>query len=101
MSFVNRVWMAGSVAVVQGHTDQVTKLKSSFKSLHNTKKRFSSTSSSSSGAGGFDLSDLRPLSGVLDSYVDGFIGSGNGEDKRRQSEESLRKVMYMSCWGQN
>ena len=100
MSYMNRVWMAASVAVVQGHPDQATKLKSSFKSLHHTKKRFSSTSASS-GTGGFDLSDLRPLSGVLGSTVDGFSGTGNGEDKKKQSEESLRQALYMNCWGQS
>ena len=102
MSYLNRMWMAASVAVVQGHTDQGTKMNSSFKTLHHTKKRFSSSStSSSSGTGGLDFSDLRPLSGVLGSDVDGFIGSGNGDEKRRQSEDSLRQVMYMSCWGQS
>ncbi|KAM7503518.1 hypothetical protein LguiB_002422 [Lonicera macranthoides] len=61
-SYLNRVWMAATVAVVNGHTDQPHKLRSGLRSLHHGKKRFSSTSGT-----GVDPVDLRPLYGVLES----------------------------------
>ncbi|GFZ05601.1 hypothetical protein Acr_17g0011730 [Actinidia rufa] len=93
MSYLNRIWMAASVAVVNGHTDQGCKLKSGLNSLRHGTKRFSSSS-----AGG-DPSDLRPLSRVLGSDLGGFVGSSGGEERRSQADDSLRQVMYLSCWG--
>lgn len=29
------------------------------------------------------------------------IGKGSNERKQKQAEESLRTVMYLSCWGPN
>ncbi|KAF3630771.1 putative calcium-transporting ATPase 13, plasma membrane-type-like [Capsicum annuum] len=95
---VCRVWVATTVAVVNSHADHGQKLKSGIKSLNHSTKRFSSSSSASSGAG---ADGLRPMSGMLGSDVGGFIGGGKGEDKRRQADESLRQVMYLSCWGQS
>ncbi|KAL6535835.1 hypothetical protein OROHE_012679 [Orobanche hederae] len=92
MSYMNRLWVAAGVAVVNGHSDQGQKLKSGLKSLNHGKKRFLST--------GGDAADLRPISGVLNSELGGFLG-GSGEDKRRQAEDSLRQVMYLSCWVQS
>lgn len=94
MSYMSRLWMATSVAVVNSHSDQGgQKLKSGLKSINHLKKRFFS-----GGSGGRvpDATDVRPLSAVMSSE----IGGAPGGDQRRQSEESLRQVMYLNCWGQ-
>lgn len=85
MSYLSRVWMAATVAVVQGHTDQGFKWNSGLGSLQQGKNRLSS-------------SGLRPLSSGSDLGVS--LGAGNGDEKRRQADESLQKAMYLNCWGQ-
>ncbi|OIV96745.1 hypothetical protein TanjilG_11741 [Lupinus angustifolius] len=91
MSYMNRVWMAATVAVAQSHADPGHKCKTALKSINQNKARLFS-------AGG--LSDLRPLSGVMGSDVAGAVAE-NGVDRRsEQADDSLRKVMYLSCWGQ-
>ncbi|KAB1209973.1 hypothetical protein CJ030_MR6G020117 [Morella rubra] len=91
MSYINRVWMAASVAVVQGHRDQGCKLKSGVDSLQHGRRKFFS---------GNDSSDIRPLSGMMGSDLDGFLGNTDSDERRRQADESLRRVMYLNCWGQ-
>ena len=91
MSYLNRIWMAASVAVVQGHTDQGHKWKTGLTSLQHGKRKFFSGT-------GSDASHLRPLSGVIGSDFPGVLGNQDGNHER--PDESLRRVMYLNCWGQ-
>ncbi|KAM3748388.1 hypothetical protein ACB098_05G105100 [Castanea mollissima] len=91
MSYLNRVWMAASVAVVQGHTDQGQKWKTGLKSLQHGKRKFFYGT-------GSDASDLRQLSGMIGSDFPGVVGNRDGNLER--SDESLRRIMYLNCWGQ-
>ncbi|CAL5200439.1 unnamed protein product [Lathyrus oleraceus] len=88
MSYLNRVWMATTVAVAQGHTDPGHKCKKALGSIHQNRTRLFSV-------GG--LSNLRPLASVLVSEVP---VSSEAEKRQRQTDDSLQKVMYMNCWGQ-
>ncbi|KAI3728729.1 hypothetical protein L6452_17371 [Arctium lappa] len=81
--FLNRVWMTAGVPAVNAHTDQGHKLKSGIKSFQQSKKSFTSSA---------DPADFRPLSGVVGSEV-------GGHERTKQSDDSLRQVMYLSCWG--
>ncbi|KAL1560712.1 hypothetical protein AAHA92_10894 [Salvia divinorum] len=86
MSYMNRVWMAASVAVVNGHSEQGQKLKSGLTSLNHGKQRF------------FSAADLRPFSGALNTDMEGFSAAG---ERRGKADDSLRQVMYLNCWGQS
>lgn len=85
MSYLNRVWMAATVAVAQSHADPGHKCKTAISSIHRNR-----TSLFSAGS----LLAIRPLSGFLASDVT------EAEERMRQTDDSLRKVMYMNCWGQ-
>ncbi|XP_047943704.1 uncharacterized protein LOC125190432 [Salvia hispanica] len=89
MSYMNRVWMAASVAVVNGHSDKGQKLKSGLTSLHHGGKKRSF----------FSAADLRPFSGALNTDMEGLSAAAG--ERIGQADDSLRQVMYLNCWGQS
>ncbi|CAA0820484.1 Wound-responsive family protein [Striga hermonthica] len=88
MSYMSRMYMAASVAAVKSLSDQGQKLKS----LGRAKNRFFP------GGQGPNAADLRPFSVLVKAESGGIIGAG--EERRSQTEESLRQAMYFNCWGQ-
>ncbi|PKA47920.1 hypothetical protein AXF42_Ash016266 [Apostasia shenzhenica] len=83
MGSVSRVWMAASVAVVgAGHADQGGK----WTSLRLAKERLVA-------AAGF-------FPAMWFSTSLAAAGSGGGRKEGRiLADDSLRKAMYLSCWG--
>ena len=89
MSSSSRAWMvAGTVGLVEALKDQgFARWNYAIRTIHHHAK-----------------SNLRSISHTknLSSPVAMASTSKRGmEDKINQSEESLRKVMYLSCWGPN
>ncbi|WOK91906.1 hypothetical protein Cni_G00597 [Canna indica] len=83
MSQLSRVWMAASVAVVQGHTAEGSVKSSALRSLHRAAGRLASASPAAVAAG---------------LGIGRAMGGAGGEDRRKQADDSLRKAMYISCW---
>ncbi|XP_071701662.1 uncharacterized protein [Rutidosis leptorrhynchoides] len=87
MSSRSRAWMvAGTVGLVEALKDQgFARWNYTIRTIHHHAK-----------------SNLRSLSqsNKLSSQA-AMASSRSMEDKSKQSEESLRKVMYLSCWGPN
>ncbi|PNY01360.1 hypothetical protein L195_g024652 [Trifolium pratense] len=88
MSYLNRIWMAATVAVAQSHSDPGHKCKIVLKSINQNRTRLFSAGA---------LLVLRPISCVVASNV---TVSSEAEERLRRTNDSLQKVMYINCWGQ-
>ncbi|KAI3502165.1 hypothetical protein L1887_30198 [Cichorium endivia] len=87
MSSTSRAWMvAGTVGVVEALKDQgFARWNYAIRTIHHHAK-----------------SNLRSISQTRKLTSPAAMASSKGmEEKAKQSEESLRKVMYLSCWGPN
>jgi len=89
MSSTSRAWAAAaSVAVVEALKDQgICRWNHTLKSLQNHVKNNVRS-----------FSQAKTLSSSSSFMVS---NSNRQQQKAKQSEESLRKVMYLSCWGPN
>ncbi|KAK1325030.1 hypothetical protein QJS10_CPA01g01111 [Acorus calamus] len=92
MSSTSRAWItAASLGTVEALKDQgICRWNYAFRSLQqhakkNIRSYYQATVSSSSSS----------------SAAATVMGRRDGDDKMRRSGESLRKVMYLSCWGPN
>ncbi|KAI3787357.1 hypothetical protein L1987_41777 [Smallanthus sonchifolius] len=87
MSSTSRAWMvAGTVGLVEALKDQgFARWNYTIRAIHHHAK-----------------ANLRSVSQTKKLSSPAAMASGRGiEEKAKQSEESLRKVMYLSCWGPN
>ncbi|KAI3502153.1 hypothetical protein L1887_30184 [Cichorium endivia] len=87
MSSRSRAWMvAGTVGLVEAVKDQgFARWNYTIRSIHHHAK-----------------SNLRSISHTKNLSEPAAMASSRGiQEKAKQSEESLRKVMYLSCWGPN
>ncbi|KAF3774941.1 hypothetical protein EJ110_NYTH51786 [Nymphaea thermarum] len=93
MSYRNRaVIAAGVTAAVQGLKDQGIRFNSVVRFLHqNASKNYASSAQLK-----------RVWSSTIDSSSSSSLFQRRvGDERRKEAEESLRKVMYLSCWGPN
>ncbi|CAN6453341.1 unnamed protein product [Victoria cruziana] len=90
MSYMNRaVIAAGAAAAVRGLKDQGIRFRSVIGVLHQNARRNYASSTQL----------MRVSSSTIDSSPLFLRRVGDNESK--EAEESLRKVMYLSCWGPN
>ncbi|KAM6580335.1 hypothetical protein CsatA_004109 [Cannabis sativa] len=86
MSSTSRAWIAAaSIGVVEALKDQgICRWNSALRSIqHHTK------------------TNLRSYSQAKKIPASQYVSNNFRDDKLKQSEESLRTVMYLSCWGPN
>ncbi|KAI3879089.1 hypothetical protein MKW92_045981 [Papaver armeniacum] len=96
MSSTSKAWMvAVSVGVVEALKDQAGMCRWNYalRSIHQyTKNRVKSSISQAT-------SSSVPASSVIPEQI--MMMKQQRDCEMKQSEESLRKVMYLSCWGPN
>ncbi|MCL7033530.1 hypothetical protein MKW94_022292 [Papaver nudicaule] len=95
MNATSKAWMvAASVGVVEALKDQAGMCRWNYamRSVHQyTKNKVKSSISQAT-------SSSIPASSVIPDQI---MMKQQGDNEMKQSEESLRKVMYLSCWGPN
>ncbi|KAK9047873.1 hypothetical protein SSX86_033165 [Deinandra increscens subsp. villosa] len=86
MSSTSRAWMvAGTVGLVEALKDQgFARWNYTLRAIHHHAK-----------------ANLRSVSQTKKLSSPAAMASTRGGIEEKQSEESLRKVMYLSCWGPN
>ncbi|XP_045800668.1 uncharacterized protein LOC123894656 [Trifolium pratense] len=91
-STVSRAWAAAaSVGVVEALKDQgICRWNHTLKSVHNHLKNNVRS-----------FSQAKKLSSSSSSSSAMVSNSSKHKENAKQSEESLRTVMYLSCWGPN
>ncbi|KAM4093310.1 hypothetical protein ACB094_06G106200 [Castanea mollissima] len=107
MSSTRKAIVAVSVGVVEAMKDQgicrwnfimrsaQQHAKNHLRSIFQTRNLSSLTSADS------DLESAGDLLVFSSASSSAMVSSKLRDDKMKQSEESLRKVMYLSCWGPN
>lgn len=102
MSWKSKVWtVVGSVAAVEELKDKnLCRINSTMKSLYHQHviNNMASSSSKATQVGREAAAPPPPPP----TTTSNFAPKREGKEKRvNQSEESLRTVMYLSCWGPN
>ncbi|MFS8031153.1 hypothetical protein Hanom_Chr17g01542381 [Helianthus anomalus] len=83
MSSTSMAWMvAGTVGLVELKDQGFARWNYTIRTIHHHAK-----------------SNLRSLSHTKHLHLSSPASTGGKEEKAKQSEESLRNVMYLSCWG--
>lgn len=91
MAHLSRVWMAASVAVVQGRSEgQGAEWRAGLRHLHLGGRWPCALSP----AGPVATAGTRPASAA----GDGRDPRGGGDERVRQAEEAVKKAMFVSCW---
>ncbi|XP_076920484.1 uncharacterized protein LOC143581618 [Bidens hawaiensis] len=87
MSSTTRAWMvAGMVGLVEALKDQgFAQWNYTIRSIHHHAKS--------------NLRSVTQAKKLSSPATKTMASTGYPEEKAKQSEESLRKVMYLSCWG--
>lgn len=85
MGFTNKAWFALTIGLALGLRDQVIKPKS---------WAFTGNSTATIGS----LTHVRFLPSGLGATTK---ENKNSDERRNAAEESLRMVVYLSCWGPN
>ncbi|XP_027172922.1 uncharacterized protein LOC113772520 [Coffea eugenioides] len=89
MSSTSRAWIAAvSVGAVEAMKDQgLNRWNHTMRSVHQLAKN--------------NLRSLSQTKQLSSSALASSSSKAKDQEKLKKSEESLRKVMYLSCWGPN